>query len=105
MVVHTRVACANHYTSAQRCRRYRKCLRFQLWLRDPVLNSISGWPITVWKNLQGERHHKGAAKQFACGNRFQQTEVCRSPRSNKDVVSILAKGWYLLKGETNNNEG
>ncbi|KAK5972392.1 Transmembrane protein [Trichostrongylus colubriformis] len=46
-----------------------------LWLRDPVLNSISGWPITVWKNLKGERHHKGAAKQFACGNRFQQTEL------------------------------
>ncbi|VDO86775.1 unnamed protein product [Heligmosomoides polygyrus] len=49
-------------------------LPISLWLRDPVLNSISGWPITVWKNLQGERHHKGAAKQFACGNRFQQTE-------------------------------
>ncbi|VDL87076.1 unnamed protein product [Nippostrongylus brasiliensis] len=47
----------------------------KLWLRDPILNSISGWPITVWKNLQGERHHKGAAKQFACGNRFQQTEL------------------------------
>ncbi|VDL64309.1 unnamed protein product [Nippostrongylus brasiliensis] len=50
-------------------------LPITLWLRDPILNSISGWPITVWKNLQGERHHKGAAKQFACGNRFQQTEV------------------------------
>ncbi|WKX99297.1 hypothetical protein Q1695_014297 [Nippostrongylus brasiliensis] len=50
-------------------------LPITLWLRDPILNSISGWPITVWKNLQGERHHKGAAKQFACGNRFQQTEL------------------------------
>ncbi|KAK6020959.1 hypothetical protein OSTOST_13379 [Ostertagia ostertagi] len=50
-------------------------LPITLWLRDPVLNSISGWPITVWKILQGERQHKGAAKQFACGNRFQQTEL------------------------------
>ncbi|VDO43028.1 unnamed protein product [Haemonchus placei] len=50
-------------------------LPITLWLRDPVLNSITGWPITVWKNLQGERHQKGAAKQFACGNRFQQTEL------------------------------
>ncbi|KIH64482.1 hypothetical protein ANCDUO_05208 [Ancylostoma duodenale] len=47
----------------------------QLWLRDSVLNSISGWPITVWKSLEGERHHKGAAKQFACGNRYQQSEL------------------------------
>ncbi|KAE9418121.1 hypothetical protein Angca_006759, partial [Angiostrongylus cantonensis] len=51
-------------------------LPITLWLGDAVLNSISGWPITVWKNLQGDRHYKGTAKQFACGNRFQQTEVC-----------------------------
>ncbi|KAL6727760.1 hypothetical protein Aduo_009609 [Ancylostoma duodenale] len=50
-------------------------LPITLWLRDSVLNSISGWPITVWKSLEGERHHKGAAKQFACGNRYQQSEL------------------------------
>ncbi|VDM56172.1 unnamed protein product [Angiostrongylus costaricensis] len=50
-------------------------LPITLWLGDAVLNSISGWPITVWKNLQGDRHYKGTAKQFACGNRFQQTEL------------------------------
>ncbi|KJH45395.1 hypothetical protein DICVIV_08562 [Dictyocaulus viviparus] len=46
-----------------------------LWLRDPVLNSISNWPITAWKNLQGQRDQRGTAKQFVCGNRFQQTEI------------------------------
>ncbi|CAJ0599189.1 unnamed protein product [Cylicocyclus nassatus] len=50
-------------------------LPITLWLRDSVLNSISGWPITVWKSLEYERHTKGAARQFACGNRYQQTEL------------------------------
>ncbi|KHJ89843.1 hypothetical protein OESDEN_10323 [Oesophagostomum dentatum] len=50
-------------------------LPITLWLRDSVLNSITGWPITVWKNLEGERHNRGAAKQFACGNRYQQSEL------------------------------
>uniref|UniRef100_A0A1I7XQN8 TMEM132 domain-containing protein n=1 Tax=Heterorhabditis bacteriophora TaxID=37862 RepID=A0A1I7XQN8_HETBA len=46
-----------------------------LWMKDYVLNSISGWPITMWKNLKEAKHRKRAARQFACGNRYQQTEL------------------------------
>lgn len=52
---------------------------FQLWLRDPVLNSISGWPIAKWKELNegggAAKHRRRAAKQFTCSTRYQQSEV------------------------------
>ncbi|PAV80035.1 hypothetical protein WR25_23008 [Diploscapter pachys] len=50
-------------------------LPLTVWASDMVLNSISGWPITVWKNLQNDRISKRSAKQFSCGNRYQQTEI------------------------------
>ena len=49
-------------------------LPITVWVADPILNAINEWRVGTLKDLSSKRRIRDA-RQFACKNRYQQTEI------------------------------
>lgn len=70
-------------------------LPITVWVSDPVLNSINEWKIPMMKDLPTRRHVR-EARQFACKNRYQQTEI-RILTSFQVVDEATGERTFLVK--------